>query len=167
MKENLLDYIFESHMADVYSYLLSICKDSYIAEEVMQETFFRAYLHFETCPVQETKYWLFRIAHNTYIDFRRKDRRSFAEEDEFFNNIADCKTTEDKVLAQEQLIEISYMLEKLPKNQKQAILLCDFNELSYKEAAEVIGVSLSHFKVLLFRGRQSIRKKVERGGYHE
>jgi len=167
MKKFSLDYLYESYMPDVYSYLLSKCKDSYVAEEIMQETFFRAYLHFEACPIHEVKPWLFKIALNAYIDFKRKDSRSYAKKCDFFNNIIDCKTTEDKVLVQEELMEVNYILEQLPENQKQAILLCDFDGIAYKKAAEIIGISLSHLNVLLYRGRQSIRKRLERGECYE
>lgn len=59
---------------------------------------------------------------------------------------------------QEKLKEINYFIDRLPENQKQAILLCDFNGLSYKEASEIMNISLSYFKVLLFRARQKYKK---------
>ena len=154
-------------MMDIYRYLLSLCGNSHAAEDIMQETFLRAYLHFEACTIEGVKPWLFRIAHNAYIDYKRKEVRSFAENEEFFSNISDSKTTEEQVLIKEQLKEISDLVEELPENYKQAILLCDFNELSYREASEIMGVSLPCFKVLLFRARQSIRQKVERGDRNE
>ncbi|WP_338078440.1 sigma-70 family RNA polymerase sigma factor [Clostridium tetanomorphum] len=148
-------------------YLLSLCHNEYIAEDIMQETFLRAYLYFEDCPANGIRPWLFRVAYNAYMDFIRKDRRSFSQDNEFFNNIADNKTTENKVLMQEKLKEINYFIDRLPENQKQAILLCDFNGLSYKEASEIMNISLSYFKVLLFRARQNIRNKVERNDIFE
>lgn len=162
MNKNTLDDIYQSFMVDVYRYLLSLCHNEYIAEDIMQETFLRAYLYFENCPVNTIKPWLFRVAYNAYIDFMRKDKHSFSQDNKFFNTIADNKTTEDKVLMQEKLKEINYFIDSLPENQKQAILLCDFNGMSYKEASEIMEISLSYFKVLLFRARQSIRNSVER-----
>ena len=163
MKKNTLDHIYESYMMDIYRYLLSLCGNSYVAEDIMQETFLRAYLHFEACTIENVKPWLFKIAHNAYIDYKRKECRSFAEENDFFNNISDSKTTEEQVLIKEQLKEISDLVEELPENYKQAILLCDYNALSYKDASDIMGVSLPRFKVLLFRARQNIRQKVGRG----
>ncbi|MBP1862669.1 RNA polymerase sigma-70 factor (ECF subfamily) [Clostridium tetanomorphum] len=124
-------------------------------------------MYFEDCPANGIRPWLFRVAYNAYMDFIRKDRRSFSQDNEFFNNIADNKTTENKVLMQEKLKEINYFIDRLPENQKQAILLCDFNGLSYKEASEIMNISLSYFKVLLFRARQNIRNKVERNDIFE
>ena len=167
MKKNTLDHIYESYMMDIYRYLLSLCGNSYVAEDIMQETFLRAYLHFEACTTENVKPWLFKIAHNAYIDYKRKECRSYAEEKEFFDNISDCKTTEEQVLIKEQLNEINDFIGKLPENQKQAILLCDYNDLSYKEASEVMGVSLPRFKVLLFRARQNIRQKAGSGDKYE
>jgi len=47
----------------------------------------------------------------------------------------------------------------LPEKQKHAVLLHDFHELSYAEAATIMNVSLANFKVVLFRGRQAMRRK--------
>lgn len=159
MKKQTIDYIYQSFMIDVYRYLLSLCQDSYIVEDIVQETFFRAYLHIESCPKNGVKPWLFKIARNVYIDFRRKNSRSYAEKTDFFNSKSDYRTPEDEVLMKEQLREINYLIDKMPENHKQAILLCDFNGMSYKEASEIMGVSLAHLKVLLFRARQRIRQK--------
>lgn len=49
----------------------------------MQETFLRAYLYFEDCPANGIRPWLFRVAYNAYMDFIRKDRRSFSQDNEF------------------------------------------------------------------------------------
>lgn len=162
MKKNTLDKIYQGFMEDIYYYLLSLCKNKHIAEDVMQETFFRAYLYFEDCPYNRIKPWLFRVAHNAYIDFIRKNKKNHMKSNDFFNTIADYKTPEDKLLMKEQYQEIWNIIENMPEKQKQAILLCDFNDLSYKEAAEIMDVSLSYMKVLLFRARQSIRNQVER-----
>ncbi|SES94766.1 RNA polymerase sigma-70 factor, ECF subfamily [Salinibacillus kushneri] len=61
-----------------------------------------------------------------------------------------------------QILELKEMLKTLPAKQKHAILLADFHDLSYKESASIMEVSLSHFKILLFRGRQTLRQQKER-----
>ena len=167
MKSKNLDDIYRSYMGGIYRYLLSICNDHYLAEDIMQETFYRAYLYLENCPDERIKPWLFRVAHNALVDFMRKNMRSTSEDGEFFAKIADPKTTEDEFLRQERMMGIDVAVNILPERQKQAILLCDFNGLSYNEAADIMDVSTGHFKVLLFRARQRMRLIKERGNLFE
>lgn len=167
MKKNTLDEIYKAYMNDVYCYLLSKCCNKYVAEDIMQETFYRAYLFFEDCPIGGIKPWLFRVAHNTYIDYLRKNNRSHIKDNEFFNGLSDYKTPEDKILVNETIKDITKLIENMPQKQKDAILLCDFNGLSYKEASDIMKVSLSYFKVLLFRARQHIKSNIERNESYE
>lgn len=167
MKKNTLDDIYKTYMNDVYRYLLSKCCNKDIAEDIMQETFYRAYLYFEDCPNKGIKPWLFRVAHNTYIDYLRKNNRSHIKDNEFFNGLSDYKTPEDKILVNETIKDITKIIENMPQKQKDAILLCDFNGLSYKEASDIMKVSLSYFKVLLFRARQHIKSNIERNESYE
>ncbi|MGO4543962.1 RNA polymerase sigma factor [Paenibacillus sp. 2TAB23] len=56
------------------------------------------------------------------------------------------------------------MIDRLPDKQKQALLLHDWQELSYVESADIMGIGLSHYKVLLFRARQTL-KLLQKGAY--
>ncbi len=159
MKNQELDDIYQLYMKDIYYYIFSLCKDSYLAEDIVQETFYRAYLYLEGCNEEKIKPWLFRVAYNTFVDFKRKQSKSLIKDDGYFEQISESKTLEEEFLRQEQMNEINEIIANIPENQKQAILLCDFNGLSYKEAAEIMNVSLSHLKVLLFRARGRIRIK--------
>jgi len=69
------------------------------------------------------------------------------------------KALEDTIVIQEEIQEIICTIQDLPEKHKYAVLLHDFHELSYSEAAQVMNVPQPHFKVLLFRGRQAIRKR--------
>lgn len=61
-------------MKDVYYYLLSLSKNQHLAEDLLQDTFYRAFVHFESCPTERVKSWLFTIAHNAFIDYLRKNK---------------------------------------------------------------------------------------------
>lgn len=159
--KNTLDAIYKLYVHDLYYYLLSLSKDKSIAEDILQDTFYSAFLHFESCPKERVKSWLFTIAHNSYIDYLRRNKKSIAKEDVFFNTVADAINIEKGYLVQEELEEITKIIDTLPPKQKQAILLCDFEELSYREAAEKMGIGLSYYKVLVFRARQVIRQKMK------
>lgn len=161
LNKNSLDYVYKLYMNDVYRYLLSLCKNKHIAEDIMQDTFYRAYMYFENCPNDNVKLWLFKVAHNAYVDYVRKNSRNDLKGKEYFGNITDNKTPEKELIMKDELLKINNIINTMKDKHKKAIILCDFKGLSYKEAAEIMGVSLSYFKVLVFRARGMIREKME------
>lgn len=162
MDKNTLDNLYKLYMNDVYRYLLYLCKDKYLAEDLLQDTFFRAYLYLEDCPPDNVKPWLFRVAHNSFIDNTRKNKRSSPTDAEILNNIEDPKSTEKDLLIKEQLSLVKSVMKNMPEKHKEALKLCVFKGLSYKEAAQVMGVSVSHIKILVFRARQTLKDNIER-----
>ena len=58
MEKNSLDELYELYVADIYRYLRSLCQDHHAAEDLMQETFYRAYLYLEDCNEERIKHWL-------------------------------------------------------------------------------------------------------------
>lgn len=76
MKPNSLDELYQIYVQDIYAYLRSLCHDHYLAEDLMQETFYRAYLYLENCREDKIKPWLFRVAYNAFVDYTRKAKRS-------------------------------------------------------------------------------------------
>ncbi|WP_409340681.1 sigma-70 family RNA polymerase sigma factor [Paenibacillus sp. MBLB4367] len=155
---NKLDSIYQQYVKDVYRYLLSLCHDHHAAEDLVQETFYRAYLFLEDCKEDKIKPWLFRVAYNAFVDYKRKESRSTVQDPEFFQRLGHSDTPEKAVLRQERWNELGRVLAELSDKQRQALLLYDFGRLSYQEASEMMGISLSHFKILLFRARNRLRE---------
>jgi RNA polymerase sigma-70 factor, ECF subfamily len=162
MDKNTLDDLYKLYMADVYHYLLYLCKDKYMAEDLLQDTFYRAYLYLEDCPPHNVKPWLFKVAYNAFIDTQRKNKRSSPMNSEILNSIEDPKTTEKELLLKEQLSLVQSVMKNMPEKQKEALKHCVFKGLSYKEASEIMGVSMSHIKILVFRARQTLKDNIER-----
>ncbi|EKN62599.1 sigma-70 family RNA polymerase sigma factor [Schinkia azotoformans] len=159
MKENL-DDIYKIYFHEIYRFLLSLCHDHHVAENLVQETFLRAYLYIENYKGDKVKAWLFTVAHNACIDHYRKHNRTVIKEQSFFLPLSDKrKTPIDTIVIQEEVREIVSLLKDLPEKHKYAVLLHDFHGLSYNEAAQVMNVKQPHFKILLFRGRQAIRRR--------
>ncbi|MGD6991634.1 sigma-70 family RNA polymerase sigma factor [Sutcliffiella horikoshii] len=157
MKQSI-DDIYEEHMQDIFRYLLSLCREHHLAEDLVQETFLRAYLYLENYRGEDVKPWLFRIAHNVLIDHYRKHKRTIVKEQGFFQRLfGKGKGTEQEVLLKSEVAEVMDAISTLNEQQAQAILLFDYHSLTYKEAAEAIGVTDTYFKVLLYRARQKVR----------
>lgn len=158
--KNSIDGIYNTYFHDIYRFLLSLCHNHYTAEDLVQETFFRAYLYIENYQGENVKAWLFTVAHHAFIDHYRKHKRTVIQEDSYFLSLVDKKKIpEEMIVDLEEVGEIIHLLKDLPEKHKYAVLLHDFHELSYNEAAQIMNVKPSHFKVLLFRGRQAIRNR--------
>ncbi len=162
MDKDALDNLYKLYMADIYRYLFYLCKDKYMAEDLLQDTFFRAYLYLEDCPPDNVKPWLFRVAYNAFIDNLRKNKRTSPMDSETLNNIEDPKSAEEDLLMKEQISLVESVMKNMPQKQKEALKLCVFKGLSYKEAAVIMGISVSHIKILVFRARQTLKDNIER-----
>ncbi|MCM3619326.1 sigma-70 family RNA polymerase sigma factor [Sutcliffiella horikoshii] len=157
MKQSI-DDLYEEHMQDIFRYLLSLCREHHLAEDLVQETFLRAYLYLENYRGEDVKPWLFRIAHNAFIDHYRKHKRTVVKEQGFFQRLfGKGHGTEQEVLLKTEVAEVMEVINTLSEQQAQAILLYDYHSFTYKEAADAIGVTDTYFKVLLYRARQKVR----------
>ncbi len=161
MNKSSMDLIYREYKNDVYRYLYYLCRNHHNAEDLMQETFYRACSRLDNMEGRRTKAWLLRVAHNAYIDRLRKESRSTAYEDEFFHNVPCEETPEASVMSGESREEFHAMLSLLPPNQQHAVLLYDIHGFSYQESADLMEIPLSHFKILLYRARQKLRKSRE------
>ena len=74
-KKETIESIYQLYMPDIFRYLLSLCRNKHIAEDLLQDTFYKAYVHVELFRGDDFKPWLFKIAYHTYIDWQRKERR--------------------------------------------------------------------------------------------
>ncbi|MFD1178556.1 sigma-70 family RNA polymerase sigma factor [Paenibacillus puldeungensis] len=161
MNIHSMDLLYREYKTDVYRYLYSLCHNHHTAEDLMQETFCRAIKHLEGAEGRKAKAWLLRVAHNAYIDTLRKESRSSVYENDFFHQYACDETPERLVLGQENTKELYAQLSLLQPNQQHAVLLYDVHGFSYQESADLMGISLSHFKIVLYRARQKLRRRSE------
>ncbi|OKP84030.1 RNA polymerase subunit sigma-24 [Paenibacillus helianthi] len=158
MEPNSLDELYQIYVQDIYIYLRSLCHDHHLAEDLMQETFYRAYLYLENCPEDKIKPWLFRVAYNAFVDDMRKAKRSIITDADYFNKLVHPDTTEGTLLRQERLEEVALSVDQLPERQRHALLLHEVHGMSYFEASEIMAIGLSQYKILVFRARQTLRE---------
>ena len=155
-----IDSLYSTYFTDIYRFLFSLCHNHHTAEDLVQETFFRAYLYIENYQSGSIKAWLFTVAYNSYIDHHRKHTRVTIKDEGYFSRLIDRnRAVDETIVIHEEIEELLRELDTLPEKHKIAVLLCDFNSLSYVEAAEVMKVSKAYVKVLLFRGRQALRQR--------
>ena len=131
-----------------------------LAQDLAQESFLQ--LHrtaWGTLPVNEARFWLYRVARNQAInEFRRNNTRH-----RLFDRVVEAMTPhprnpEQEYETRERNTLVLEMLQKLPEDQKVALLLREQEQLSYREISEVLKVSESKVKVDIFRARSTLRE---------
>ena len=152
--------LYEHYHEPVLRYLYQLSGSWDQAEELAQETFVRAYtgrLTFRGNSSVAT--WLFRIARNTYLNSRRRQRPAELDTTEF-HAIPDTTQHADPVqhyAAGEQRDRIGLALRELPEEQRSILLLRDAAGLAYGEIAQVLGLSVAAVRIRLFRARNAFR----------
>ena len=137
---------------DVYSYLRRLCGCQADAEDLTQQTFLKVWSsldHFKGRSKFST--WLYRIAYNCYIDWRRKNRSNVQPgADEWWLECTDGNPGPSQKLAQRQLSRQLYeAVDRLDEDKKQTVHLHYYQGLSIRETAKVMGVATSTVKYRL------------------
>jgi RNA polymerase sigma-70 factor, ECF subfamily len=144
----------------VTRYLLGMCGDPVLAEELTQEVFVRAAANLLMFRGDSSiRTWLLRIARNTYLSWA--DRQRDAEIDTTqFNALPDRRSDgnpEAQLLQREQRAVIRRAMGMLPERQRTMLLLRDLHDFSYAEIALVLDMSLAAVKVNIHRARLRFR----------
>lgn len=154
-----LDVTFEAYVDDLYRYLFSLSKNHHTAEDLVQETFYRAYLQLLEDDISNIKPWLFKVAYHAFVDFTRKHNRLIIT-DEVHNRIS-MKTPEIDLLEKEGFAALMNDIHSLKETEMHALVLCDLHHLSLKEAGEILQLNLNTLKSHLSRGRKKVVERVK------
>jgi RNA polymerase sigma factor (sigma-70 family) len=168
--EKALEKLIGRHSQKVYSFIYSKVYDKEVTEDIFQDTFIKVIKTLKSGSYsEEGKFlpWVMRIAHNLVIDYFRKNTRmpKFEENDDFsiFSILGDSSLNVEKQLIKEQVeYDIRKLIEELPADQKEVLLMRMYKDMSFKEIAEVTQVSIN---TALGRMRYAIinlRKLVEK-----
>lgn len=156
LEKDLFHKIYQTYYSYIYRYLYGLTYNHQTAEDLTQETFVKA-LSVLQFPNESIKSWLLTVSHNLYVDYVRKNGRIHIQENSAFDQIKRPDFTEE--LVQQEISNSAFLLiKKLPENQRQAVLLCLVNEVSYQQAGEILGISKSAITNLIFRARKTLRE---------
>lgn len=160
------------HMDALYGTALRLAKDQRDAEDLVQETFLRAFTFFDRFQQgTNCRAWLFKIMHNTFINrYRRKVREREALDptndgplyDNFVSNstILYYKNPEKRLQRGLLSEEVARSLDELPEEFRLAVVLADLQDFSYKEIASILDCPVGTVMSRLFRGRRLLREKL-------
>ncbi|MEX3744192.1 MULTISPECIES: sigma-70 family RNA polymerase sigma factor [Lysinibacillus] len=154
-----IEQLYLRYINDIYRYLYSLCKNPTLAEDLMQDTFYKAHITLLTNTVQDIKPWLFKVAYYTHIDYIRKERRVDLE-----NNLEQSTFMTPEIIAvnEESFHSLISLLDQLSPYEKQVIMLCDVHDCTYEQAANILDLKLNTLKSHLLRGRKKMRALIEK-----
>ena len=142
----------------------SVLRSRAEAEDVVQDVFVRVLEHRRSLTaVRDMRVWLVRVAWNLAIDRRRRIRPEQFDEGFAEGLIARNLPADEALTEAQRLRAVVRELERLPKPERDVLLLSVVEELGTAEMAEVLGRSESAVRALLFRARTRLRERLEEG----
>jgi RNA polymerase sigma-70 factor (ECF subfamily) len=149
--EKALEILINRHNQRISSFIYSKVLDRDITEDIFQDTFIKVIKTLKKGTYsEEGKFlpWVMRIAHNLIIDHFRKNKRmpKFEGSDDFniFSVIGDDKLNAEKQLIKDQIdSDLGLLIEELPDDQKEVLLMRIYRDMSFKEISENTGVSIN------------------------
>lgn len=149
--------VYDLYFQDVYKYALSLSRDPGVAEEITQETFFKALKSIDSFRGQCRLYvWLCQIAKNTYITYAEKHAREAPEQEGTAG-----ESLEERLLQEETAFEIHKLLHALQEPYKEVFSLRVFGELSFRQIGELFGKTESWARVTYHRARLKIKEEMQ------
>ena len=157
MRNDIISRMFIDKMNIIYCYLIKLGCNPEDAEDITQDTFYKALKYFDGIDASKISSWLFRVAINKYYDLCRAKKRHIqvSIDEEIFKD--DNNLCEDYILDLERKEDILRVLNSLNDIQKNLLILKYNMGLSYKEIAEVLDITESTVKTYLFRAREQFR----------
>ncbi|GAB4136277.1 MAG: sigma-70 family RNA polymerase sigma factor [Bacteroidia bacterium] len=170
--ESCLEFLFARHKKRVFSYIMMVVRDRHLAEDIFQDTFIKVIQTLKRGSYSdEGKFlpWVLRIAHNLIIDhFRRQKRMPVVEGGEDFDIFSVLTlrqgNTEDKLVKRQMRKDIRDMVEKLPKEQREVLIMRHYMDMSFKEIADITNVSINTALGRMRYALLNLRKMMEKKG---
>ncbi len=153
-------------LGQLYGAALRLTRNPADAEDLVQQTFMRAYAAFEQFESgTNLRAWLYKILQNTFISAYRKQQRQpktvsaeVSEDFSLYDQLAEGGSAETEVLERIPDSEVKAALESLPEQFRTAVLLADVEGFSYQEIADITDVSIGTVMSRLHRGRKALQR---------
>ena len=151
-KQSSIEVLINKHKNRIYTYIFLIVKNEQLAEDIFQDTFIKVINSLKNGKYQDKGRfvsWVIRIAHNIIIDHFRKEKHLNTisndnnDYDLFNSSKFSDKNVEQEIIHDQITNDVRKLIDKLPKDQKQVIILRHYVGLSFKEIAEQTDVSIN------------------------
>ncbi len=169
-KQNEFQNVVMPHKNDLYNYALAIARNSDDAQDLVQETYFKAYKNYHQFEGgTNSKAWMFMILKNTFINNYRKLKREpskvdYDEIEDIYENIKSEQSKDNNLDLDlyNNLFDddLSSALAKLPEKMKEVFLLCDLEGYSYEEISEIVDIPIGTVRSRLHRARKLLQDEL-------
>ena len=156
-EEELYRELIDQHKNQVFALTMKILGETGEAEEAAQDSFIKAYQNLSSFNYKSKfSTWLYRIAFNTAISYKRKHRIEKTQYEEAVINMESGDSTDKEIMQKEQKYFIQKALRQLPEIDRTILTLFYLSDYSTEEVSKATGMKLSAVKVRLFRARKKM-----------
>ena len=171
--ESAFEYLVQKYRRPMLSFMYRMAHNTAVAEDLAQEVFLRVYRSRETYEASaKFTTWLYRIASNLAVNHARDTRHqrpentvSLDEPDQESGLTMDVPddslTAEESIVRRERLAAIRQRVQALPERQRIAVIMHKYQQMDYRQIAEVLKLSESAIKSLLFRAYETLRVQLK------
>ncbi len=169
--EVCLEQLINRHKSKVFSYIHMVVKDKQTADDIFQDTFIKVIYTLKSGTYKEEgKFiqWVMRIAHNLVIDFFRKAKRipTIESQNDEYNILDNLRvyddSVEDRIITEQIHQDIRNMIDYLPAEQKEVLIMRHYADMSFKDIAEQTDVSINTALGRMRYALINLRKMIER-----
>ena len=152
--------LLDRHLNNVHAYVFRMTNNRADAEDIAQETFLRVWHRARTFKPGRVRFttWLHRVAHNLCVDAFRKRRET--DDGELDAMADDAPAVDEQNMAEERRKAVHAAIAALPERQRSALVLCQLQGRSNREAAQIIGVSVDALESLIARARRTLKTRL-------
>ncbi len=165
------EHYLEAFQNRIYTYVLRLCKNQHLAEDITQETFIKLYKELSRIREETVCSWLYRVARNLFIDSRRKKNpllftllqgQNRNKEEVALDFTRSERTPYEESSKKELHEQLHKAMNRMSKKYREPVILCDLENLTYEEAAQVLGCSIKTVSARLHRGRAFLANCLDR-----
>ena len=168
--ESALSSLINRHQSKIYGFIYSKISDRDITDDIFQDTFIKVIKTLKSNAYnEEGKFlpWVMRIAHNLIIDHFRRNKKMpmFRETEEFsiFSIMTDnSMTIENQMITDQVEKDLKKIIEELPQDQKEVLVMRIYQDLSFKEISELTGVSINTALGRMRYALMNLRKVIDK-----
>ena len=150
----------------VYRYVLAVCKNETMAEDITQDTFLKAMKAYEKFNGESSLYtWLCSIAKREFLNRLRKEKREGVLDESFCTSDEKDESVENLIQRKDTAMYIHSVLHKMDEPYKEVFSLRVFGELSFSDIAKLFSKTESWARVTFHRARKQINEQLRKDGY--
>ncbi len=147
------DELLARNQSRLFTYIMFVVRNNDVANDIFQDTFVKVITKLKEGKYTDSgkfSFWITRIAHNIIMDYYRKQRNEHIVDPNEENDLSNLKCTsvteanrESEIIGEQILEDVKHLMNNLPTSQREVVYMRFYQDLSFKEIAEITGVSIN------------------------